>query len=344
MSIQPTYGRPYQRQLPSEYGYSQRPPPPEYQRTSPNQVTKYEVADQNRTRGIAIAALVLLFVVAFALAFIWYFLSYNNQVTVSSVVENVENIGNNINAEFVSLNVKENTQLGSNTSDKVNVNASIESNLIPDGNNTRNLGGSNNHWNNLYIDDIKFSNSVNILSDNINLVRVDNGFSYQKYLSSILLTGTTSNTLSVTESGFLYILSPGSSYLYGLNLPAATTVGTSKGVPYYDFVLSDGIGDTTNSFFLNTSAQAKFKGTVNIHSPSTSDGPDVVASFSTADSKTFMITGEYPVGLSGGTPGILPGSTFHVVQTDIGSWSIYGDLVVESGLSVGKIYSPFTNL
>ena len=57
----------------------------------------------------------------------------------------------------------------------------------------------------------------------------------------------------------------------------------------------------------------------------------------------FQLTPEYPVGVSGGEPGVLRGSTIKLIAVSSQTWVIESNLIVNSGLSSGKIFTPYTN-
>lgn len=63
-----------------------------------------------------------------------------------------------------------NTVIGNTTSDTVNVNATISTNLVPTTDNSRDLGTSTNEWRNLYL-----TGTANIDSLNADLVNIDDG-------------------------------------------------------------------------------------------------------------------------------------------------------------------------
>ena len=71
------------------------------------------------------------------------------------------------------LNVSGNTIIGSATSDRVEFNARVNSNIVPDGNATRDLGSSSLRWDDLYIHDINASGNTTLGSATTDLVSLN---------------------------------------------------------------------------------------------------------------------------------------------------------------------------
>jgi hypothetical protein len=72
------------------------------------------------------------------------------------------------------LNAKGNVDLGSDTSDTVSVNGLIDTNLVPTGDDARDLGSSDNEWKDLYVDGIAYIDQLGTPGDKISAVYATN--------------------------------------------------------------------------------------------------------------------------------------------------------------------------
>jgi hypothetical protein len=72
------------------------------------------------------------------------------------------------------INAKGDVDLGSDSSDTVSVNGLIDTNLIPTGDDARDLGSSTNEWKDLYVDGIAYVDQLGTPGDKISAVYATN--------------------------------------------------------------------------------------------------------------------------------------------------------------------------
>ena len=97
------------------------------------------------------------------------------------------------------LNVTGNADLGSDASDTVTFNALVDSNIIPNADNSKDLGSSSNRWRHIYAHDITITDDFNI-GDDLNVtgaLDVDGGAT----VNTLTVTGATSLVGAVDIDG-----------------------------------------------------------------------------------------------------------------------------------------------
>jgi|TARA_R100000149_G_C5880493_1_gene145567 hypothetical protein len=100
------------------------------------------------------------------------------------------------------LAVNGNTTLGNAAADTVTVTADIASNLIPDGNDTRNLGASGTEWAHLYVDNITATSDVTVtgnLTVSGNFVQANS--TIVDFEDAVLALGVPRDSSNVIENG-----------------------------------------------------------------------------------------------------------------------------------------------
>ena len=114
---------------------------------------------------------------------------------------------------FANLSSSGNTDLGSDNNDTLTINAVVDSNIVPDADNTRDLGSSTVGWN-VYATSLDLSdgNITNVGSMNCDSITVDDAtvglnlqFSGNTGLNKISLTDNLANALDITQDGNSYL-------------------------------------------------------------------------------------------------------------------------------------------
>ena len=149
------------------------------------------------------------------------------------------------------LNVTGNADLGSDASDTVTFNALVDSNIIPNADNSKDLGSSSNRWRHIYAHDITITDDFNI-GDDLNVtgaLDVDGGAT----VNTLTVTGATSLVGAVDIDGA--ITRDGGTVLFDTdgvlnsasiatgsiasaklaNIVTGATVGTASRIPVFTF-------------------------------------------------------------------------------------------------------------
>lgn len=293
--------------------------------------------------GIALGLSILL-LFAFIGWMIWYFLE-GYKVDAGDIKKALEN-SDGTDAVFENLTVKEDTVLGTTSSDTVNVKASVSNNFVPDGNKTRNLGSSTRKWDNLYVDQVVFDGGVSIISET-DVLRVDGELGYRRNIIPYSLTANSGETVTIpsSNSGAIYVIDEESNgYDYEFDLPSATGSGI-----FYDFTMGTSIiSNSGDELSINPVSGDYLIGSIDVQSYVKGD-PGVSNSSVTfqglrSDQVSFIILQNG--GVLGDSPNanggpVLEGSTIRVTDTSSGYWTVDGSLIIDADLTPTDMNSPF---
>jgi hypothetical protein len=293
-------------------------------------------------------SIIALFLIILAIILYFAFGLYNRGT--EEQIKNVINSATDTDANFQNLTVQDDTTLGTRSTDTVTVHAQVASSLVPNTDKSANLGSSTNRWNTIFTDEIQFDNGTSIITTTDELLYMDADLSYRRKMSTInaqgLSSSTGTQTLTVAESGYMFVIEEDTSSQYGFEvvLPEATGSGV-----FYDFVSGTSLAtDGTDSFHVNCADNgATFIGGLQVNS--LLDVPDQVGAVDRSvafqsefqGSNVLTFNNSVPVPGSLGDPGVLRGSNFRITDYNANLWLIEGNLIVNPGVTVTSMANPF---
>ena len=148
--------------------------------------------------------------------------------------------------------------LGDNNLDNVTFNADVNSKIVPDADNTYDIGASGKEWRNLYGHDLKTTalTSTNLTVNNINLLLTQGHTIYVSVNGSDSKTGThlhdsyltIKKALSVAVAGDEIVIFPGTyTEIFPLTVPQGVSV---RGMDIRNVIVKPTTGTNTNNAFL----------------------------------------------------------------------------------------------
>jgi len=277
----------------------------------------------------------------------WYFGSgYYRNGTLDSIKNIVNNDLSNTSPTFKNLIVKQDTTLGDSGADTLAVNARVSTNLIPQGDGSKDLGSSDNGWGDLYLDSVVYDSGASIIQGSDNMILVtDQGLGYRRPIQNITVDGVSSglanNTFTTSQSGYTFVLNEGDSYNYALELPSATGSGV-----FYDFVFGTSIATDNPAYalFIDTVGSDTLTGLVTVveypggsGTSSLNFAPEALNNQFAVD---FLRPAIYDLG-AGISSGVLQGSYIRMTDYASGEWLIDGSLLVNPGVTGAYMNPPF---
>lgn len=303
------------------------PPMPQYPEVQ-SDTLRYRTR-ANAAFGIGIV-LLLLFVTAVVL-----YLLFGDKYTKQNVNEDLED-GGDIDAKLGSLTVQNNTILGDSSSDRLTVNASLISDIVPSQDSSHNLGSASKKWDVTYTDAIVFEDGVSMITDSYG-VQLTGGFGYQRKIEEISTGSGVTHTLTNAESGYLYVLSGTDLGNTDIVLPHATGSGV-----FYDFVAGTSISPSGGVLLIDGDGD-NIQGSMKIVSENTGPGSTEVSTIitTTSSSENLTVSEHRPINSSTGYQGIMTGSSWRLVDYGNSVWAVSGTMILQSGPSVGQFTTPF---
>jgi hypothetical protein len=334
----------------SEYGSSHTQnntaPPHAQNNTAPPHTQSISDTDNRQwsamteVRGIAISGLVLSIIFMLGLiAFVtWYWIEGGQESTSEKIKQALEE-SIDTSPVFKKLTVNEDTTLGTNSSDTLNVKAAVSSNLIPDGQKTRDLGSSTRRWDDLYVDQINFDGGISIVSETDIIKFTGGGLGYKRVVQPLTISGTSPvDNVYPINSGYIYKLNhDGTETSNSILLPTASGSGD-----FFEFIFDD---DFPGDLYFTTAENDSMRGVASITAqPFTSD--DLASGVSYAQfaslstgSSSFTINFSKPVDNTT-YPGVINGSKVTFLDEGSNLWYVNADLIVDGRSNSSEFRNP----
>ena len=281
---------------------------------------------------------------AFLIFIAWYFGSGKSRKGTEDSVKEIVKNSSDISPTFKSLAVRDDTELGTSLSDKLTVEAGVNSNFVPYEDKKQNLGSASRSWDNLYIDQIVYDNGVSVVASGNDIYISKGGLGFTKPKTSYSIEAGDIDTIGVSQSGYSIVLSQDSGASpdgYTLQLPPSTGSGV-----FYDVVFGTSACQTDDQVMIIKSTDI-FSGIIYVLEENSSisgvGDPDRVAFFnpSTTSSGVITINNTRPVNKTDGTQGVRKGSSVRFTDYKNGEWLVDGKLFTSNGVSAGEINNPF---
>ncbi len=284
-------------------------------------------------------AMAIILVVVLALFAYFYFTTWKgDSVSVKTSVE-----GGTLDPTFNSLSVKNNTTLGTNSGDKINLRGAIESDMLPT--TSHNIGSETQTWGDVWVDNVKFDNGTCITSETNSTVLIDGSLQYRSRVIDFPLTTGQETTLNKTDSGSIYRIYPvGVFPASGPSIILPNAEGSGR---RYEFIASEDI--YTAHFY--SADESKMYGRITVVSEPAVDGSEQfvyggtsLATFPSTENSYEVFVDSLRPNVDGtfGATNVLKGSRLNFVDYADGVWNVDGNILIESGISAGSMITPFS--
>lgn len=213
-----------------------------------------------------------------------------------------------------------NTVIGNTTSDTVNVNATISTNLVPTTDNSRDLGTSTKEWRNLYLDGTANIDSLVADTADINAGTIDNTVIGATTPVAGTFTSVTTGTNAVTGASTLNSVTANSATITTTNVTGTATVATAD--INSGTIDNTAIGSTTRSTGKFTTLDATAGITGNLTGDVTGD---------VTGNLTGNVTGNVTGNITGNVTGDLSGNVTSTGTSTFNNVAISGTLNMDAG-------------